>query len=52
MRTIDPTLSLKPVLDSALNSPVLIEIHIDHINMYLAKKVPKNYICLFLQFLK
>ena len=40
MRTIDPTLSLKPVLDSALNS-ALIEIHIDHINMYIAKKVQK-----------
>ena len=41
MRTIDPTLSLKPVLDSALNS-ALIEIHINHINIYLVKKSQKK----------
>ena len=49
MRTIDPTLSLKPVLDSVLNS-ALIEIHIDHINMYTCEKSPKNSICRFLQY--
>ena len=40
MRTIGPKLNLKPVLDSVLNS-ALIEIHIDHINIYFAKKVQK-----------
>ena len=49
MRTIDPTLILKPVLDSVLNS-ALIEIHIDHINMYLAKKVPTIIYVGFLQY--